>query len=183
MSRQIDISKKLSEEDLAYLDSRGRHDLIEQNARVMAAQAQDQGPEQVDDGNTGDVDPFKKDDGTDLLAGTHPGETPVNPIQSVEAQGISDLDDQDKNPDGVVPGVPEPSRQAGDGEGEQPAEGSDAVGPRTTGDDEDGDNYDDEDVWSYADLKEEVKGRESIDIPLNSKREELIAALRADDES
>jgi hypothetical protein len=177
VSRQIDLSKKLSAEDREYLESRARHADIEQNERQFGKADV---PEQVNDGHTGDVDPFKADDGTDLLAGTHPGEQPVNPIQRIEAQGISDLDDEDKDPDGLVPPNSEPTRQEGDGDDEPEPEKSDALGARTTGNDEDGDNYDDEEVWSYRDLQEEAKGR--TDVSAAGSREEIIARLREDDQ-
>jgi hypothetical protein len=147
VSRQIDITKPLSEEDLAYLDSRARHDLIEQNRRLLGEQEAQKEP--VNDGHTGDIDPFKVDDGTDLVAGTHPGETPVNGIQAIEAQGISDLGDKDKDPDGVVSRRvrTEPTQQAGDA-----LEGSDS-----------GDGEDDEDDefsgLTNAELRDELEAR------------------------
>lgn len=169
MSRSIDLTKRLSAEDREYLDSRGRNDLIEQNDRQFGKASE---PTRIDDGNTGDIDPFKADDGTDAVTGTHPAETTASAIARIEAQGISDLDDEDKDPDGLVTTALDPSKQAGDGEKDQPEPESDV---------ETSDNYDDKDVWSYEDLKEEVSGRENIDIALNSSRADLIAALRADD--
>lgn len=168
MSRSIDLSKKLSAEDREYLLTRGRNDLINANDEQFGSSSSE--PTPIDDGNTGDVDPFKADDGSDALTGASPDETLPTQIARIEAQGVSDLGDENKDPDNAVTTTHEPSQQEGDG-------------LKASGDDEDGDNYDDAEVWSYDDLKEEVKGRESIDIPLNSKRDELVAALRKDDAS
>lgn len=55
------------------------------------------------------------------------------------------------------------------------------VSGATEAEEEEGDNYDDESVWSYADLQTEAKSREGI--AANQSREDLIAALRKDDES
>lgn len=46
--------------------------------------------------------------------------------------------------------------------------------------DDEGDNYDDTEVWSYSDLQHEAKGRDA-DIKTTGPREELVARLRKDD--
>lgn len=160
MSRKIDISKTLSNEDREYLVSRGRLDLLEQNRRMLEGPT---APEVQNDGNTGDVDPFKNDDGSDLLPGTHPGEKVATRIQAVETGGVEDLGDQDKDPNGVA--VPPTPRT-----GSQESVVYD-------------DNYDDEEIWSYRDLQAEAKERQESgsDIKASGSREEIIAALRADD--
>lgn len=160
MSRKIDIGKTLSDEDREYLVSRGRLDLLEQNRRMLEGPT---APEVQNDGNTGDVDPFKNDDGSDLTAGTHPGEKVATKIQAVETGGVEDLGDENKDPDGLA--APP-----------TPRTGSQEVVTYE-------DNYDDEDVWSYRDLQAEAKERQEAgaDIKASGSREEIIAALRADD--
>lgn len=159
MSRQVDITKPLSDEDRAYLESRARHDLLAQNDRITNDRSTDPAPEVVNDGHTGDVDPFKEDDGSDLLAGTHPGETPVNPIQAIESRGTSDLGDEDKDPDEVYPVNVEPSIQAGDGDA------------ASTEDDE----YSD---MTNEELREELESR---DLSKSGSKAEMQARLRKDD--
>lgn len=167
MSRQIDLSKPLSEEDREYLDSRGRNDLIERNDRQYGnAEAL---YEVQNDGHTGDVDPFTNDEAGRIAEGTQPMAQAANPLLTLEAQNISDLEDEDKDPNGIVSTVPEPTQQAGDAVNEGGEDG-----------DYD-DNYDDETVWSYADLQEEAKSREGV--KATGKRAEIIAALRADDQA
>lgn len=178
MSRQIDISKPLSAEDLEYLDSRARQDLIDQNARLLAeaenktgkpltAEGAEGAPSQPNDGHTGDVDHFRLDTGAETMPGTHPGEKPVTAAQAVTIQQVSDLGGENKDPAGLVAEVPQPTRQAGDAfEGENASSSE-------------GDNYDDEKVWSYKDLQEEAKTREGV--AANGSREEIVAALREDD--
>lgn len=156
MSRQIDITKPLSEEDVAYLDSRARHDLIEQNARMMAGE-QESGPALINDGNTGDIDGFKADDGTDLLAGTNPGETPLTAIQAVEVQR-SQSDEGNRPVEGEAEGV-EPTRQAGDALGE---------------------TEDDYSEMTNEELREELESR---GLSKSGTKAELQARLREDDDS
>lgn len=155
MSRQIDITKPLSDEDVAYLDSRARHDLIEQNARMMAAESES-GPATIDGGNTGDIDPFKADDGTDLLAGTNPGETPLTAIQAVEVQQRSDEGLAASDEDGEEL---EPTRQTGDA---------------LEADEED----DGDDEFSGLTNDELRDALESRDLPKSGNKKEMLARLR-----
>jgi hypothetical protein len=160
MSRQIDLSKKLSDEDRDYLISRGRLDDVRANDADFG---QDQERFQViDDGNTGDVDPFKRDDGSDLMAGTHPGERALTPVQQIET-GV---------PPEEVTGLPptEPSQQAGDATGE----GSDS---RSFDDDYDAEE-DGKPVWTKEDLEEEAQKR---GLPKSGNKSDLIKRLREDD--
>lgn len=153
MSRQIDISKPLSKADIEYLDSRGRQDLITANKRNL------EGMEKVDDGNTGDVDSFTRDDGMDVVAGMHPGETATTTIQAVAA--------------GMEPDVMrQPVHQAGDA-------GQVSLAAQE-GDEDEGDNYDDTKVWPKGDL---VKEAEDRNLDSSGNREEIIARLREDDAS
>lgn len=84
MSRSIDLSKPLSDEDREYLVQRARTADLQKNAEMLNGATER--PTPVDDGNTGDIDAFTRDDGSDLLAGTHPQETTVTTIQQVEVQ-------------------------------------------------------------------------------------------------
>lgn len=166
MSRKIDLSKPLSDEDREYLLTRGRNDLIAQNDLDYKG---GNDPKPIDDGNTGDINPFQADTPNAVSAGMTPEEMHGTPIAAVEGQNISDLGDNDKDPNKVAtPPTPAPIADSED----------------------DGDNYDDKDVWSYEDIKEEVKGRkEALEADskeytgpaLNASREDLITWLREDD--
>lgn len=165
MSRQIDLTKPLSDEDRQYLVDWSRTDDLRKNAEYLAEQDA-AALEPIDDGNTGDVNPFEKDDGSDLMAGTHPGERAVTESQR---QAVKDLQSEDPNKvtkDGDSP--LRPTQQAGDAESEHD------------------DNYDDADAWSYRDLQKEIGERnedrdEDSKIPASGSREDLVARLRADD--
>lgn len=165
MSRQIDLSKPLSDEDRYYLETRGRNDLIEANDRNF----QDDQYSAVDDGNTGDIDRFTNDNGTDVVTQMAPGEVATTPIQALAAGQAVDT-------------PREPVHQAGEAFGEDgdPGLSASAGSPGPANEDEGVDNYDDESVWSYKDLQEEAKSREPA-IAANQSRDDLIKALREDD--
>lgn len=82
MSRQIDLTQALSDEDREYLVSRGRLEDIRANDEQFGDPGDKFVP--IDDGNTGDVDPFKADDGNDQMANMHPGEKPLTEVQGLE---------------------------------------------------------------------------------------------------
>lgn len=137
MSRQIDLSKKLSDEDREYLQNNNR-------LRDIA----------IADGT---LDEGGWEQPLDAIVDSHPKDP------NAEDQSAGALVDLDQKP---LPGSVEAQRDLGigvdDGSAEQPD-----------------DNYDDEDAWSYRDLQAEAKDRD--DVAGNLPREELIAALRADD--
>lgn len=165
MSRQIDLSKPLNDDDRYYLETRGRDDLIAANDRNFAEVAK------VDDGNTGDIDQHNADNGLDVVSNFHPGEVTTTPVQAVAVGQAHE-----------VPRVP--VHQANDArDGEDPGISADA-----DADEDPSDNYDDKEAWSYDDLKVEVGERkealeDTYDGPaLNASREDLISWLRKDDE-
>lgn len=97
MSRQIDLSKPLSDEDRQYLLDRDRHhDITINDAQfsdddeVKAAARASLGLDRVDDGNTGDVDPFTRDDGRDAVAWLNPGSRPTTAAQEQRAAALAD---------------------------------------------------------------------------------------------
>jgi hypothetical protein len=155
VSRQIDLSKKLSAEDREYLTTRSRLDDIRQNDEQFGDAEEKFVP--IDGGNTGDVDPFKRDDGHDLLSGTHPGEKVLTPVQAIETG---------QDPESIKAPATEPTVQNRDAAG-----------------DEDDDYEDEEDgkpVWTKEDLEEELQKR---DLPKSGTKAELIKRLREDDKS
>lgn len=165
MSRQIDLTKPLSDEDRQYLVDRARHHDLALNEEYLAEQ--EAAKEPIDDGNTGDINPYDKDDGTDLLAGTHPGETAVTEAQRQQVLAQQSEEDPNKVVEGD--GSPlQPTQQAGDGESEHD------------------DNYDDAEAWSYRDLQKEIGDRnegrdEDSRMSASGSREDLVERLRADD--
>jgi hypothetical protein len=93
MSRQIDITKPLSDEDRQYLEDRARHEDLRRNAEIVGEREADV-LTPINDGNTGDVDPFKADDGTEQITGTNPGERTVTAAQAADT-GVPTADDAD----------------------------------------------------------------------------------------
>lgn len=144
MSKQIDLSKPLSDFDRQYLVDRGRYDLIA----------------------------IADDTERDAVAEKLADEAPDAPsTDSARAQ-------QQREPQ-TAPGGDNPRPLSAGGQ-EQHDAGS--------GEEEEGDNYDDKDVWSYAELQSEIKDRneesdraEEDKMSAAGSREELIERLRADD--
>lgn len=97
MSRQIDITKPLSDEDRQYLEDRARHEDLRRNAEIVGEREADV-LTPINDGNTGDVDPFKADDGTEQITGTNPGERTVTAAQAADT-GVPTADDAGDEPD------------------------------------------------------------------------------------
>lgn len=158
MSRQIDTSKRLSEEDRQYLVERGNLDAVRANDAEFG---EEKSLQAIDGGNTGDVDPFKRDDGSDLVSGTHPDERTLTPAQAAQT------------------GVP-----MGGGRSVDPQVPGASQEPEDTRD------YDkDYDEWSNADLQKEIDernedGRRSDEKRLSRSgtKAEMAKALEDDDD-
>lgn len=175
MSKQIDLSKRLSEEDREYLISRGRLDDVRGNDEQFG-----DGPrslEKIDDGNTGDVNPFEKDDGSDLLAYRNLGETGVSVVQAVTSarnagMGDDEIEERVQSALRFAPGSDDPNRAAQ----EQ--------------DSEDTRDYDQPyEDWTKADLEKEIeernaqKGEGEDKISKSGNKSDLAARLDEDDEA
>ena len=148
MSRKIDLTKPLSDEDRQYLEER---DMQREIAEA--------------DGTAEEISSIPND-ALGNAFGQHPDAQPAQRGAAV----IGD-DGTPVNPDGSAASL---------------------LGFGATEDDEtsdDGDEYDDEDKYSYDDLKAEVKDRkkdlgDDYDGPaLNASRDDLVAWLRSDDEA
>lgn len=91
MSRKIDLSEPLSDEDRQYLLDRDRHMDITQNdalfgeGEVKEAARAKLGMDRINDGHTGDVDPFTADDGSDTVASLNPGSVGLTDAQRQRA--------------------------------------------------------------------------------------------------
>lgn len=143
MSRQIDLTKPLSDEDREYLLARNRKRdvaLADANAKGQEPPAESAIPDDSLEGST------------DRSPAAIPANAAAQNALGVQAPGSQSL------------ASPATAHQVGDEEHE--------------------DNYDDTEAWSYEEIKDEVKSRNSDSAPaLNSSREDLVAWLRKDDAS
>ena len=130
MSRKVDLSKPLSDDDRQYLSDRCRwDDLREADANHPVPVERDPNTTPSSQDTSPAPQPADK--------GTQTAELPTKPLTT------------DSVPAQADPG------------------------------DEDVDNYDDAEVWSYHDLQEEAKERK--DVSAAGSREDIVARLREDD--
>lgn len=118
MSRQVDLTQPLSDEDRQYLLDRNRHADVKGNDALFGDEetkrAALQGVQVIDEGNTGDMDPFTRDDGSDVAAYTQHGQRALTPAQiqrakameSGEDDGTYDVEGQTELQESMVGGPP-----------------------------------------------------------------------------
>lgn len=153
MSRDIDLTKALSEEDEQYLLDRGREQEVLRNRAEHANDEEAQQALLTLPVNTVDT-------------ATGVPETPREGFGDPE-QGEVEGDETDESLEN--PGAIGATEQSQPGLGNEQPVSADAE-----------DNYADDKAWSTKDLKEELKNRE---LPTSGTRPELIARLREDDAS
>lgn len=167
MSRQIDTSQKLSDEDRQYLIDRNRNAEVTQNDALFGeGDVKDRaraslGMDRVNDGHTGDVDPFSIDDGRDTIAKLNPGSIGLTEGQRQRAEalrageddGTYDAEGQRELQESAVGGPPRVMATTGETV-PQPDDGLD--GERVTHTDEPEARAGDTGVEGGADLRKEA---------------------------
>lgn len=157
MSREIDLTKPLSDEDRKYLEDRCRWRDI-----AIADEGSDPGPSLPDDSIVG------SQENSPNAEPAHAGAQNPEPVLAPEAALL------------VGSGTEPPTPPADGADGGDATGNPDADGADTEPDDEDeGDNYDDEEAWTFQDLRTEATGRPGVSA--GGSRADIIARLREDD--
>lgn len=162
--------RKYTDDERAFLESWNRHDLIAQNDALFGDPEEQPNPRGIDDGHTGDMDPFTRDDAVaahSLPQERHKGLTDIQRSRAQAAQdGDSDLDvnvDAAREAEAALKANPTPLRGANDAP-ELRSQSSAST-----------DQYDD---MTNSDLREELGRRE---LSKAGTKDVMVARLREDD--
>ena len=156
------MSKPLTDDERRTLEGWNRHDLIQQNDEVFGGKVPTQ-LRKIDDGNTGDTDPFTADQGhmgtRDIVAQGHNATSPAQAERARQlAAGETDLDV--------------------DVDGQRDAEEELASAQAPADDDEDTDDTDEFSQMKNAELRDWLRKR---DLPASGNRTDLLSRARQAD--